>query len=313
MSYQLNGFPDDLIREMLTGIIETEVAFADTACGQQFRKQTSLTGSVPIKSSGATLGTIEGYAGLAPGEVAPGEEYTVTSVAYTAKARVGKGILTDEERNDYDAMFNEDAVNAQLTTARQNANTRLDKYLETILSSTSLNTEAAAGSGYGPGWGSASSTMAADIRKVRETVAPGADTIIIGRALKNVMLDNDALLATPIAGNNYGGGTGAESILVAWLKQYTDFTNVLFFDKKYDSSGGRGAAAAVSYLFDSLAWVGYSDDLVLVHPTGPINDLVDIERKSEVRSHVIQYSRYDDILRPTLLKGAVMTGFTAAS
>lgn len=310
--FNLNGLPSDLIREMLEGIVETETAFADTVCGQQFRLQTALAGNVPVKGSGATLGTTEGYEGLAPGEVAPGEEYDVTYVAYTAKARVGKGILTDEERNDYTAMFSEDAVDGALRTARINANTRLDKFLETKLSSTSLNAEAAAGTGFGPTWKSTSATMAADLRKMREETAPGADTIIIGRALRNVMLDNDALLGSAISGNNYGGGTGQTTILEAWLKEYVGFANVHFFDKKIDSSGGRGESPTVSYLFDTYAWIGYSNDLVLVHPTGPINDLADIERKAEVRAHVIQYTRYDDILRPTLLKGAVATGFTAA-
>jgi hypothetical protein len=310
--FNLNGFPPDLIREMLEGIVESEQAFADTACGQQFRLQTALAGNVPVKGSGATLGTTEGYEGLAPGEVAPGEEYDVTYVAYTAKARVGKGILTDEERNDYSAMFSEDAVEGALRTARINANTRLDKYLETIIASTSLNTEAPAGTGFGPTWKSTSSTMASDLRIMREVTAPGADTIIIGRALKNVMLDNDALLGSAISGNNYGGGTAANSILEAWLKEYIGFSNVLFFDKKIDSSGGRGAAPTVSYLFDTYGWVGYANDLVLVHPTGPINDLADIERAAERRAHVVQYTRYDDVIRPTKLKGAVATGFTAA-
>ena len=309
--FQLNGLAPDLIREMLTGIIEAETAFADVACGNQFRQVTALAGNIPVLGSGATLGTIEGYAGLVPGEAAPGEEYDVTYAAYTARARSGKGILTDEQRNDFTAMFGEDAVESALRTARQNANTRLDKFLETKLSSTSLNTEFAAGGVGGLTWKSSSSTMAADLRKCREETAPGADTIIIGRALRSVMLDNDGLLGSALTGNQYAGGTGNTTALEAWLKEYIGFDRVLFFDKKYDSSGGRGATPAVSYLFDALGWVGYADDLVLVHPTGPSNDLAEIERAAEVRSHVIQYTRYDDILRPTVLKGAVLTGFTA--
>lgn len=310
--FQLNGFPPDLIREMLTGIIESETAFADEVCGSQFRLVTSMTGSVPVLGSGATLGTIEGWQGLVPGESAPGEEYDVTYASYLAKARSGKGILTDEQRNDFSAMFGEDAVESALRTARINANTRLDKYLEQKIQSTSLNTNFAAGGLGGLTWKSTSSKMAEDLRKCREETAPGADTIIIGRALRSVMLDNAGLLGSAISGNNYAGGTGETTILTAWLKEYIGFENVHFFDKKFDSSGGRGATPAVSYLFDTYGWVGYGEDLVLVHPTGPANDLAEIERAAEVRSHVIQYTRYDDILRPTVLKGAVLSGFTAA-
>lgn len=309
--FQLNGFPADLIREMLVGIIEDEKAFADEACGTQFRLVTALNGSVPILGSGATLGTIEGWEGLVPGQSAPGEEYDVTSVTYSAKARSGKGILTDEQRNDFTAMFGEDAVESALRTARINANTRLDKFFESKIESTSLNTEFAAGGLGGLTWKSASSTMAADLRKCREETSPGADTIIIGRALRSVMLDNDGLLGSSISGNNYAGGTGETTILTAWLKEYIGFSNVLYFDKKYDSSGGRGAAPAISYFFDTKAFVGYSDDLVLVHPTGPANDQAEVERVAEARSHAIQYSRFDDVLRPTKLKGAVLAGFTA--
>lgn len=315
MGFQTNGLAPELIREMLEGIVEDEKCFADIACGQQFRVPTALTGNVNVKSSSATLGTIEGYLGLAPGEEALGEEFTVSSVAYEAKARVGKAVITDEERNDYDNAFTDDAYNALLTQAYRTSGTKLDKFLETKLESTVLNGNAIAGAGgYGVGWGASASDMLKDIRLAREVLSPGADTFIVGRVLRNVMLGNDGLLATPLSGNNYGGGSAEESILSAWLKQYGGFTNVLFFDRMYNSAGARGNTdPTVAYFFDNFAWVGYSEDLVLVHPNHPINDLSEESRTTEKRSALLQFTRYDDIIRPTKLKGGLLTGFTATS
>ena len=294
----------------MQGIVETETAFTDLVCGKQFRQVIQMQGSVNVRDSAATLGIIDGYLGLAPGEESPGEEFGVTPVTYHAKPRVGKSVITDEERNDFDAQATEDLVNDRLTQAYRSSNTKLDKYLETKLSSTALNEEFAVGSDGGGTW-TGTSTMADDLRTCRETFAPGADTIIIGRALRNVMLDNDGLLASPVAGNYYGGGTGETSILEQWLKQYIGFKNVFFFDKMYNTGNARGGTPAVGYLFDALAWVGYADDLVLVHPSHAINDLAETERITSKRSDVVQVSRYDDILRPTLLKGSVITGATA--
>jgi len=311
MAYQPGNLAPDLIREMLQGIVENEKSFADLVCGTQFRQVTQMQGSVNVRDSAATLGIVDGYLGLAPAEESPGEEFGVTSVTYHAKPRVGKTVITDEERNDFDAAFGEDLVNDRMAQAYRSANTKLDKYLETKLSSTSLNEEFAAGSDGGGTWTGATSTMADDLRTCRETFAPGADTIIIGRALRNVMLDNDGLLASPVAGNYYGGGTGEASILEAWLKQYIGFKNVYFFDKMYNTGNARGGTPAVGYLFDALAWVGYADDLVLVHPSHAINDIAETERIVAKRTDLVQVARYDDILRPTLLKGSVITGATA--
>lgn len=311
-AFDVADFPDGLIREMLTGIVTQETAFADDLCGRQFRQKTSLEGGIPIR--GTTGGVARGEnRNLPPGAEAKPYNYDVGSVSYKAGAYVGFGELTDEERGAAGYYFDQDAVSLEIETAVREANTALDRDLAAVLESTTLNTEFALGSSGGD-WDDlgTSSTMYANLLTLREVTVKGAPTIIYGRGAANTMKQHEDFLASGISGNYYAGGAAPESALQAWLKEYVGFTNVYRFDRLYNTDTDPEDAASLDYLFDDFVWVGYDDDLVMVHPDWEDQDKVEINRVTRRRLHEIQFSRYDDIIRPTLLKGAIVTGLNAA-
>lgn len=311
-AFDISDFPDGLIREMLTGILTRETSFADELCGRQYRQKTSLTGGVPIRGGKATVARGENQ-GLRPGAEAKPYTYDVSSATYEALAYVGYGTLTDEERGAAGYYYDQDAVALEIETAVREANTALDLKLEAVLESTTLNTEFALGSNGGD-WDDfgASSTMFQNLRTLRQVTVPGADTIILGRNAENTMLQHDDFLASEIAGNYYAGGSGEESVLHAWLRQYIGFTNVFKFDRLYNADTDPADDINYTYAFDNGVWVGYADDLVLIHPDWEDQDKVEVERVTRQRLHEIQFSRYDDIIRPTTKKGAIVTGLNAA-
>lgn len=306
MAFSVSGFPEGLVREMLEGIVEEETAFADSVMGRKITERSAMSGRIPIRGTTGGVGRGENRA-LAPLEEAKAYAYNVTFAQYNAAAYVGYGLLSDEEKNDAGYFFNEDALGLEMRTARRDANTGLDRDFDTLISSTSLNTEFDVTSNGGT-W-SGVSTMAANLRTLREVTSPGATDIIIGRAAKNIMSDNDDFLATPIGGNAYAGGSGEEQLLAEWLKRYCGYTNVHFFER-LKNTAGIGATAALGYHFDLGVWVGYADDLVMVSPQNDEQNSLEIERVTRKRATEIQFTRYDDMIRPTLLKGATVTNLT---
>ena len=305
-AFDIAGFPDGLIREMLTGIVEQETAYADVLCGRQFRQKTTLEGGIPIRGTKASVARGENR-NLPPGAEAKPIRYDVGSVSYKAGAYVGFSELTAEERGAAGAYFDQDAVALEIETAVRDANTALDRDLDAMLQSTSLNTEYALSVDWDD-FGAVSS-MFGDLKTLRQVTVPKADTIIIGRNAQNTMLQHDNLLAKV---NQYSGGAADPGILESWLRASIGFTNVFIFDRLYNSDTDPSDAANNDYLFDDSVWVGYFDDIVMVHPDWEDQDRVDVEWVTRRRLHEVQFSRYNDLLRPTQGKGAIVTGLNAA-
>lgn len=303
MAFSTAGLPEGVIREMLTGIVADELAFADEVC-RRVTGRAAMTGRIPIRGTAGGVGRGENQA-LAPLSEAKAYDYEVSFAPYTAAAYVGYGLLSDEEKNDSTYFFDEDAINLEMQTARRDANTALDRSLSSALSSVTLN-DALNVTANGGAWDSGTSTPAANLREAREELAPHSDTIIIGRAAANALMDTDDFLATPIAGNAYDGGVGNQPLLELWLKQYLRFKNVYIFDRLALSSGVN-QANVIEHLFDDGVWVGYQDDLILVHPDNDEQDSLEIERVVRKRAYEIQHTRYDDIIRPSLIKGVTLT------
>lgn len=307
MAFSTAGFPEGLIREMLEGIVEDETAFADGSVGRRITEKTSMSGRIPIR--GTQGGVARGQnRKLGPLEEAKAYNYGVTFVQYNAGAYPGYGLLSDEERNDAEYFFDRDAVELEIRTATREANTGLDRDYGDLLADPVVNQPfdvLVDGSG---NWGVSTTAMANDLRNLREVIVPKADTIIIGRQAANLMLNNDDLLATPLGGNAYVGGTGAKELLAEWLVRYIGFTDVQYMERLYNSSDVAvdEGNETLEYIFDFGVWVGYGDDLVLVHPNAPDQDTLEIERVTRKRAHEIQYVRYDDLIRPSLKKGATV-------
>lgn len=311
MAYSPSDLAPGLIREMLTGIVEEEQSIVDQIW-RRIDRPTRLTGNINIRGTGATVAKGLNQ-GLAPLEAAQPYSYTNDFVQFVCKAYVGYGLLSDEERNDHDASFDEDAVAAELATAYRDANTSLDLAAMADLTSTALNTEFNVTSTGGGVWsdGGTASTLAADLRQVREVTAPNSDTIIIGRTGRNLMMEHEDFLATASAtGNYYAGGTAAYQALRNWLQSVIGFTNVHFLEKLYDSAA-VDADPSLAYIGADVIWIGHGEDLINVHPRSPINDAAEVVRDVDRRAHKIAVTRYDDTIRPTQLKGATLTNYTS--
>lgn len=296
-------FPAGLIAEMLKGIVADEEAMTDKIL-TPYNRTTLLEGSITIDGSESGLARGQNQQ-LGPGVRAQEHRGAITSVSFNARAFVGRSKLPDEAVNNFEAL-GEDAMKLELTKSRRDANTGLDliTFGSTVLGSTSLNVEYdATATGGGP-WDDvgAASNPVTDIRYAKEVSAPGADTIIMGREVKNGLMVHPDVIAEL---SNFSGGTEDETGLENWLKRKFGFKHVHFLDQMYNA--GVTGVVTVTYIGATLCWIGRKSDAINVHPTTSVQDTVDQYRCVDSRSLVTQYSRYDDPIRPTQQLGCVVT------
>lgn len=295
-------FPAGLISEMLTGIVEEETSLVDEIF-VPWDRTTVLSGNIIIDGSESGLARGENQ-GLGPMVSAKEHRGAIGTAPYNAKAYVGKSLLADESVNNFEAI-GEDAMALELTKARRDANTALDRYaFDTVLASTVLNNTFAAVALWSD-LGVASKPVA-EIRKARQESAPGADTAILGRKVVNGLMEHPDVIAEL---SNFNAGTSDETFLENWLKRKFGFTFVHFLEKKYNS-GAVGTATA-SYIGDTLAWFGHASNIINVHPKSSIQDTVDQLRLVDPRALLTQYARYDDPIRPVKELGCVITSVVA--
>lgn len=310
MAYQIASLPDiGTVQEVLDGIIQETPSAADRLCRRVGDNKTALSGKIAIRGTTWTVTRGENR-NLAPLEEANDYEADISFVQYNAGAYVGTSLLSDEERNDANAIADLDAYAQSLETARHDANTGLARDLAAVLKDTTATVNqsfnvTSAGNGV---WDASGAEMDTDLRTVREVTVPGADMIVIGRGARQTMIKNDQFLASELGGNQYADGSGRYGALTQWLRDYTGFSRVEYFDTLYNSAA-LAADPTLAYIFDNDIWVGYSDDLVLVHPNSPIQDTQEANRITSKRAWKLQYSRYDAIIRGSAAKGVVLTDF----
>lgn len=306
-SLDIGTFPDGLIREMLVGIVEEEESLVDKIFGRQIRDLVAMSGEIPRDGTESGVARGDNQA-LKPGVEAEEGEGEVDTVSYNARAYVGE-YLTPEEVVATLAYYGEEGLARDLRAARRDANTALDRKVfgtAGILASTSLNNERDATSAGGGPWSDSGSNSnpVKDIRYAKQTGAPGADTVIVGLNPKNsLMIHSDVLADKMYFG---GAGTDNEEGLENWFKRKFGFRNVFFIEKLFNSAA-KTKDPSLSYIGENLVWIGYHDDLCLVHPRHQINDQATQERVQKRRSWRTQFVRYDDAIRPTKEKGVVVT------
>jgi len=300
------SFPAGLIAEMLKGLVENENALVDDIF-TAYERTTLLAGNITIDGSESGLARGVNQA-LGAGVDAKEHKGAIGSVAFDCRAYVGKSLLTDEARNNFEAL-DEDAMNRELTIAYRDANTALDRHAwDNVLASTSLNVEAdvtALGNG-NAAWddGGTTSTPILDIRDITQISAPGADTAILGRKVANGLMVHPDVVAEL---SNFSAGTESEDGLINWLKVKFGLTYVYIVKKLYNA--GALGTVTPTYIGDTVAWFGHKADLINVHPGSSVQDTAETFRLTS-RSMLTQVSRYDDPIRPTQTLGAIATNVT---
>lgn len=300
-------FPAGLIAEMLRGIVEAETSLVDEIF-TPYERTTLLSGNITIDGSESGLARGENQH-LGAGVDAKEHKGAIGSVAFDARAYVGKSLLTDEAANNFEAL-DEDAMNRELKIAYRDANTALDRYAwDSVLASTSKNVEAdVTNLGFGDAaWddGGTASTPVQDIRHIIQVSAPGADTGIIGRAVANGLMIHPDVVAEL---SNFSAGTEDEDGLKAWLKRKFGLRTVHIIKKLYNAAGV--GSVTPTYIGDTVAWFGHAADLINVHPQFSRQDSAETFRLTS-RSMLTQVARYDDPIRPTQTLGAIATNVTS--
>lgn len=303
MGINVGSIPNILIAEIMQQLVTSEPAQADAICTRR-TDRTTLAGSIPVLQSITTLARAEDV-GVGPFAEVADHGGSMTTAAYNCLARVGSSRVSDEEVNDIGAL-GQDAIAMHLGICRAVANFKTDFALATALTSSSLNGTFDCNSDGGGEWDDKTNgTPLEDLLKASRTFAPDADMLVVGRRVA------EALMSHPDIKNevaNFNAGQIDYNSLEAYLRRkIPNIRHIHVLDKLYNTNG-LGQTPVVSRLFEINAWLGYKSDLLLVEPAGaPIQNQVEQERQVSKRSTLLQYSRYNDILRPSASLGVRFT------
>jgi hypothetical protein len=303
MGVNVGSIPNILVAEIMQQLITSEPAQADTICTRRTDRST-LAGSIPVLQSITTLARAEDV-GVGPFAEVADHGGSMTTAAYNCLARVGKSLISDEEINDMGAL-GQDAIALHLGICRAVANFKTDFALATALTSGSLNgTFNCNSDGAGEWDDKTNGTPLEDLLKASRTFAPDADTLVIGRRVAEALMSQPDIKAES---SMFSAGQLDYNSLEAYLRR--KIPNIRFIhilDKLYNTNA-LGQTPAVSRLFEINAWLGYKRDLILVEPAGaPIQNKVEQERQVSKRATLLQYERYNDVLRPSASLGVRFT------
>lgn len=303
MGVNVGSIPNALIMEIMQGLITKELAQADTICTRR-TDRTTLQGSIPVLSSITTLARAEDV-GVGPFAEVADHGGTMTTASYSCLARVGKSLISDEEVNDMGAL-GQDAIALHLGICRGIANFKTDYALSEVLKSSSLNGTFNCNSDGGGEWDDKTNgTPLADLLKASRSFAPDGDTLVLGRRAAEALLSHPDVKAES---SYFNAGQIDYGTLEAVLRRkIPNIRNIYVLDNLYNANA-LGQAVSVTRLFEINAWLGHKRDLILVDPQGaPIQNKVEQERQVSKRATLLQYERYNAILRPTALLGVRFT------
>lgn len=302
MSFDFNSIPDSVLTETTMGLVTDMPAMADRFC-TTFSRATTMSGTLPRLTNVTTL-VGNRTQGLAPGEQAPTSPGGMASTTFECLAYVGKYVITAEEKAGIKS-YGLDILQIHAESARAVANLKLDLDMATVLASTSLNEEYDCNvDGSGEWDDPANGRPFEDMLAAIDTKSPGSDTAILGRKVVRTLINHPDAIAES---SNFNAGQLDESALVALIKRkLPSIRNVYIMDKFYNSAG-EGATEVLAYVGDEVCWIGHKSDLILVHPKMDDQDKLVPWRDHDIRSDILQYERYDDIVRPTKAKGCTFS------
>lgn len=294
----VNGLPDGLLAEMAFGIMAQEGAYMDEFCTKIGATKTTLQGRIGIDDGYVARG--DEHEGLAPGAEAKAFKDNYSNQLYDALARPGYGFLSDELANNYESVGGQNAAAMQVKKAIIEQSTRKDRYASEQLLDQDKNvlfTPSAA-------WSIVSSPIRNNLLTMMEDSAPGADTVIYGKNIKNFLLASDDFQRSNI-GNSVMGGNNNDILpaLDAWLISL-GFTNAHYYKRLIDTAV-VGKPQSIAYDAPDLLWVGHKSAFICIHPAWSGQDLIEQERVVKKRGFEIQATSYDDYVRTVKNMGAV--------
>lgn len=303
MGFDYGSIPEQTLREIAFGLSSEAESFADLVC-RKITDRTTLNGSLPTMNSTYSLAQdING--GLSPLEEAKPHLGSLSTTAYNCLAYVGSSLISDEEQNDL-SVYGEDRVARAAVMARADANLSLDKDLEAVLQSTSLNTQFNVTSLGNGAWDDyTNGTPIQDMLEARRTQCPEADTVIIGLRAYEVLVGHPDIVAES---SNFSAGSLDYNALEAYIRRKVPGIRRVFTSMKLYDNAAYGATASFDFLFEDNVWMGKGDDLIMVAPqNAQIQDNLEVERQTSMRAWLVQYARYADIIRPTQAHATVFT------
>lgn len=298
MSFDYGSIPAQVLREITKGLITEEVSLFESIATPK-RDRTTLSGSFPRMTNGSTMSRAEN-SGLAPGARAKPHGGALATVTYNCLAYVGYDIITDEERNDVGA-YGEDLLANRIRQARADANLNIDLAGATALASTTFNETFTASNTWDD---YTNGTPLEDMLEAKYTKCPGADMIVYGPGVFRALQASPDLLAEV---SNYSAGqldfNGLNAILAAKLN--IPVANIHFIEKYYNSAV-EGQTEVTAYVGNGLFWMGRRNDFLMIDPVNAdVNNLTEVQRIVNGRSHEVQHTRYVDFVRPTKQTGCV--------
>lgn len=308
MSFDIGTITPQVLRTLTMGQLTKVEAAADSIC-RKITGKDKLNGSLDSMDLESGLARDESR-DLTPGARNEPHGGAYENTTYNCRAQVGTAQVFDEGRNDA-AAVDLDLITNRVRMARVIANAKVDMKLFDKLSNTggtfNVTFNAASGNDGNGAWDDyTNGTPLRDLLKARLNFAPGADSFIYTPSVFQALMAHPELLAEV---SNYSDGqldfNALNGLLAAKLG--IPVANVFYVEKLYNTSK-RGQTASLGYIGNGTAWMGYRSDLVMVDPqAAPINDISELGRDISTRSHIIQHTRYVDIIRPTLEMGVTFT------
>jgi hypothetical protein len=296
MGFNANSLPGDVLDRVIMGL-EGKDGSAVDQIGTKI-PVTELSGTIPAMPSVSTLAKSNNPGGIPEGAVAKDFDLSLSSASYALNRYVGKSYIADGTRVALDGHGLRTLEFYALMCRRHSA-VDINADLNTVLSSTSLNTEEAVGNG---AWTSSSSTPIEDMQDAMAKCGYG-DAAFFGRdAVEALQLHPDFTARL----SNYSGGALSEGEVLDVIRRLFPSLRKIVLGTNMYNSANEGQAATLAYQFDGLAWMGHEDGLLIPEQTGAPSTAQ--WRDEDRESTGIRFTRRLDIVRVHQDKGAVITG-----
>jgi hypothetical protein len=282
------------VDEIFEGLQGTPSAVADRAC-----KRVTVDSRVGSYAAHASYGNLSQLSddGLAEGVEAREKVHNVTNTDFSLKRFVGIGSIHDGDKLSLQ-KGNFSPLTRMAESCRREAGAKLDSQLNTVLTDTDLNLTQAVGNG---AWSSSSSTPYADITAALKKCGYG-DLMVLGREQMEELMEHPDFTGKFLG---FAGGAIAPGELQGVLRSlFPSVRTIVLGDTVYNSANVADTVS-LAYTFDGTAWVGHSEDLVLLELPGFESEMA---RNIFAEKDIVRYTRRAQVIRPHKEMGCTLTG-----
>lgn len=290
------GLRPDEIAETITGIEGQIVPMIELMPGVQRFTTTKDSGSVGVLPSVSTLGRALDT-GLPEGAAAREIDMESSKHDFEIKRFVGLSKLTD---GDEEGMAGDglDGASAVIRRAIAESVAKQDAALNTVLSSTSINTEQAVTNGV---WTLDTSTPLRDLQLAHRKSNYGNVGVFGIKAV-------EALQLHPDVGPeylNYAGGSLSAAQVMEVLMKFLGLDIIIIGGRAYNKAK-PGLSIDIGYQFETTVWIGHSKSFVIVDK--PTRNVSEQARVIEQEATKFRYTRRRSFGRAHQEMGSTITG-----